>query len=402
MKKIYINKKIILALFSVFIIAAGIFYAGFQFASFSSSNSVRAETPLTADMASFWDVVSILKKKHIEGEKLTEQKIIEGAIKGAVSELGDPYTTYMGPDDAQKFSEDLSGVFGGIGAEIGIRNDILTIIAPLKGNPAEKVGLKSGDKILKINDHMTADMSVEEAVKIIRGEPGTNVTLLISREGLTVAKEYKVTRAIVNVPTLDWEMKSGGIAYFRIYNFNANLSAAWGNAAVQVLTKSPKGIIVDVRNNPGGFLDISTNILEWFVPRGEILVQEKFGSGQTEQILSNGNGAFSKIPVIVLINEGSASASEILAGALRDLRGAKIVGIKSFGKGSVQEVQNLDDGSIVKISIAEWLTPNGSSINKKGITPTNEVKLTETDLAEKKDPQLQKAIELITAEIKKK
>lgn len=404
MKK-YFNRKILLSVFGAIVLVVGIFYAGFQFAFFqigNSLNAVRAETSTMADMSSFWDIVSILKKKHIEGNALTDQKIIEGAIKGAISELGDPYTTYMGPSDAQKFNEDLSGVFGGIGAEIGVRNDLLTIIAPLKGNPAEKAGLKAGDKILKIGDAMTADMSVEEAVKIIRGEPGTIVTLLISREGLSAAKEYKVTRAIVNVPTLDWEMKSGGIAYFRIYNFNANLSPAWDRAAAQALLKSPKGVIIDVRNNPGGFLDIATDILEWFVPRGKVLVQEKFGTGENQKIVSNGNGAFANIPVVVIINEGSASASEIVAGALKDLRNAKIIGVKSFGKGSVQEVQTLDNGSMVKISIAEWLTPYGTSINKKGISPTDEVKLTDTDVTKKRDPQLQKAINLLTAEIKKK
>lgn len=395
------KKKIFAFVLAAVIFAGGLFYAGFEAGSLRTipADYAQAETPKQQDFSLFWDVISLVRERHVEGDKLTDEQILFGAIKGALSELEDPYTSFLSPDESEQFNEDLSGVFGGIGAEIGVRDDQLTIIAPLKGNPAEKVGLKAGDKILKIDATSTIGMEIDAAIKLIRGEPGTVVKLLIMREGLKEAKEFPVTRAIVNVPTLDWEMK-GNIAYFKLYNFNANLMPAWTVAATKALLKSPKGIIIDVRDNPGGFLDISTNIGGWFVKRGNVLVREKFHSGDEERIYSNGNEAFAQIPVVVIVNQGSASASEILAGALKDLRDATIVGEKTFGKGSVQEVQDIGDGAMIKVSIAEWLTPFGRSINKKGIEPDVTVKLTEENIKKKQDPQLDKALQILNAKIR--
>jgi carboxyl-terminal processing protease len=391
-----------LSIFAAVILAAGLFYTGFRAGALSRMPQTAEAVTQNPDFAFFWDVVNLVREKHVNGADLNDEKVLEGAIHGAIEELDDPYSEYFNPVEAKKFNEDLSGVFGGIGAEIGIRDDQLTVIAPLKGNPAEKAGLKASDKVIEIDATSTRGMDIDMAIKLIRGAPGTTVKLKIMRDGFKEPKEFTVTRAIVNVPTLDWEMKPGGIAYFKLYNFNANLLPAWNVAAAQALLKSPKGIVVDVRNNPGGFLDVSTAITGWFAKLGEVVVREKLRGGDEERIYANGNEAFSRIPVVVLVNEGSASASEILAGALKDLRGAKVIGIKSFGKGSVQEVETLSTGAMLKVSIAEWLTPNGSSINKKGISPDYEVKLTEDDVKKNKDPQLQKALEVLNGLLKKK
>lgn len=396
------------------IVIGGAFYAGTRVGNKYSSPAPdmpkAASSQATAsekfsddvDFSLFWDAVRVIKSRFYDAENIKDEELLYGAIKGLFLPLDDPYSTFFEPSDAKKFHEDLNGSFGGIGAEIGIRGGQLLIIAPLKGNPAEEVGLKAGDKILKVGDKITNNLSVEESVKIIRGEPGTIVTLLILREEWKEAKEFKITRRIIQIPTLDWEMKPNGIAYFHLYNFNANAPTLIYEKALLTFLNNTKGIIFDLRNNPGGYLEVSTNLAGWFVKRGDVIVKERFGSGEEKKIVSNGNGAFLNLPVVVLVNGGSASASEILAGALRDNRGTKLIGEKTFGKGTVQEVEMLKNGSMVKVSIAEWLTPKGHFINKNGLEPDIEVKMTDEDLEKNRDPQLEKAIEILTAEIEKK
>ena len=362
---------------------------------FSASAATPENSVLNADISVLWEIIGLIKEKYFDAKNIKDQDLLYGAIDGVVKSLDDPYSDFFNPSDAKKFYEDLNGSFGGIGAEIGMKEKEIIIIAPLKNNPAETAGLKAGDKIIKIDDKVTTNMSVEDSVKIIRGEPGTEVRLMIFREGWKETKEFKITRKVVVVPTLDWEMKPDGIAYFRLYNFNANVPSLFFDSALKSLVSGTTGIVLDLRNNPGGFLDVATNLSGWFLPRGEIAVKERFYSSEEKNFYANGNQSLVNIPVVVLVNEGSASASEILAGALRDQRGAKLVGEKTYGKGTVQEVDTLKDGSSIKISIAEWLTPNGHSINKKGLTPDIEVKITEDDIKNKKDPQLEKAIEVL-------
>lgn len=398
------NKQKILSFALVaIIVSGGLFYSGFRLGSQKNGGRDSTQTILpNADFDLFWDSLELLKEKHVDSKEVKDEDFLYGAIQGAVGALNDPYTSFFNPEDAKKFTEDISGSFGGIGAEIGVRDGQLLIIAPLKNNPAEEAGLKAGDKILKINDEITADLSVDGAVKIIRGEPGTEVKLLIFRDGWKEAKEFSVKRKIIVVPTLDWEMKPEGIAYFQLYNFNANASSLFYRASLSVLLKGTKGIVLDLRNNPGGFLDVAVDITGWFVKRGDIVVRERLYSGDEKILRASGSGALKNLPVVVLINNGSASAAEILAGALRDNRKAKLIGEKTFGKGTVQEIDNLKNGSSLKISIAEWLTPNGDHINKKGIAPDIEVKITDEDAAKKSDPQLDKAMEIIKMEISKK
>jgi carboxyl-terminal processing protease len=391
------NRKIIGALILAIIIAGGAFYGGVEYAKNTQVIAITdSREVVDADFSLFWEAVQATKDKYVDESEFNDQELVYGAIRGALATLKDPYTTFFSPSDAKKFEEDLEGAFGGIGAEIGIRNNELVVVAPLKGNPAEEVGLKAGDRILKVDDTVTSGMAVEEAVKIIRGAPGTSVTLLIFRDGFDEAKEFAITRRIIVVPTLDYEMKDGSVMYAHLYNFNGNAPSLFYEMGLNALTRGAKGMVLDLRNNPGGFLDVAVHLAGWFLDRGEVVVKERFRGGEEQPILANGNAALAKLPVVVVVNEGSASASEILAGALRDIRGAVLVGETTFGKGSVQEIENLKDGATVKVTIAEWLTPAGTVIDGEGLTPDYEVKASEK---EGEDPPLDKAMELIWEQI---
>lgn len=391
------NKKIIASFVIVVAIALGAFYGGIEYARDAKVIQITdSREVVDADFSLFWEAIQATKDRYVNEEKFDDQELVYGAIRGALATLKDPYTTFFSPSDAKKFEEDLEGAFGGIGAEIGIRNGELVVVAPLKGNPAEEVGLKSGDRILKVNDVVTTGLSVEEAVKIIRGEPGTAVTLLIFRDGFSEAKAFEITRRIIVVPTLDFEMKEGDVMYAHLYNFNGNAPSYFYDMGFTMLTRGAKGMVLDLRNNPGGFLDVATHLAGWFLNHGDVVVRERLRGGEEIPLLANGNAALTNIPVVVLVNEGSASASEILAGALRDIRSAVLVGEKTFGKGSVQEIENLKDGATVKVTIAEWLTPAGTVIDGEGLTPDVEVKASDT---EGEDPQLDKALELIWKQI---
>lgn len=359
------------------------------------------------DFNLFWDAWKVLKEKYVDADKIPNQDLLYGAISGIIGATKDPYSVFMPPSEAKDFSQEISGEFGGIGAEIGLRNGQIIVVSPLKNSPAEKAGLKAGDKILKINDTITVGLTTEEAVKKIRGEKGTAVTLTIARDGWEKQKEISIVRDIIQIPTLDWKMinengkedAGGKILYIQLYNFYEKAPLLFYEAVLQSIFHNPRGIILDLRNNPGGYLEASVNIAGWFLNRGDVVVSEKFRSGEIQPFKASGTGLFREIPAIVLINEGSASASEILAGSLRDDRGIKLVGKKSFGKGSVQEVVDFKDNSMVKITIAHWLTPKGQLIEKNGLTPDYEVDLTENDANNKKDPQLEKAAEILRQEI---
>ena len=353
------------------------------------------------DFSLFWDTWNSIKDKYVNAEKINNQDLVYGAISGLVEALKDPNSQFFSPSDAQKFNEDISGQFSGIGAEIGIKNDQLVIVAPLKGSPAEGVGLKAGDEILEIDGTSTMGLSVEEAVKLIRGEKGTVVKLSILREKWEAPKDFSVTRDIIQVPTLDWEMKgpSKDIAYIHLYNFYEQAPFLFYQAAIRIAANNAKGIILDLRNNPGGYLDVGVNLSGWFLNPGSVVTTEQFRS-DSKTTKSPGPGLFKDTPVVILINQGSASASEILTGALHDDRGVKTVGNKSFGKGTVQELEPLKNDSLLKITIAHWLTPSGHLIDKNGITPDYNVDLTDDDVKAGRDPQLDKALSVIQTEIK--
>lgn len=354
---------------------------------------------IKADFGIFWQAWKILKDEHLKGAEAIDQNLVYGAISGMTDSLKDPYTNFLTPENAKKFEQDISGSFGGIGAEIGIRNEQLIVIAPLKDSPAEKAGLRSGDKIIKIDDTLTAGLNLNEAIKLIRGPEGTKVVLTILRDNWEKAKEITIVRQIIQVPTLDWKMIDDKISYIQLYSFNENAAPLFYEAAINTLYKGAKGIILDLRDNPGGFLEVAVHLAGWFLERGKEIVTEKFRNGESKVFKAAGNEAFKNMPMVILINQGSASASEILAGALRDNRGIKLIGEKTFGKGSVQELRKLKDESVLKITTAQWLLPNGAVIEKNGLMPDYEVKLTDKDIETKKDLQLEKAIEVLKTQI---
>jgi carboxyl-terminal processing protease len=358
-------------------------------------NKYTNQTGGKVDFKIFWDVWDLLQQKFIH-QPLDYKKMVYGAISGMVNSLDDPYTAFFDPEQSKEFMDEIEGNLEGIGAELGIKNDVLTVIAPLSGSPAEKAGLKPNDVILKINDEVATEMSLQEAVSKIRGTEGTQVKLTVLHEGDKEPKEITVTRQKITVKSVEWSLKSNNIAYIKLGYFGKDTASDFQNAVSQILPQNPKGIILDLRNNSGGYLDSSIDIINFFVPKGKIAAIESFSDGTKEEFKTKSNAPLENIPVIVLINNGSASASEIVAGALRDIRQIKLIGEKSFGKGTVQQLEDLKDGSSVKISIAEWLTPNGTSINKKGLEPDINVKLTEKDYNENKDPQLDQAIQELT------
>ena len=352
--------------------------------------------PEEVDFSLFWETWNVLKEKFYEPEKLDTQKMTEGAISGMVKSLDDPYTEFFNPQETKEFFEEAQGTFEGIGIEIDKKKEELVVIAPLEGTPAAKAGLRAGDRILKIGDKETVDLSLEEAVKLIRGPKGTAVALTILRKDWEEPKEFKITRAVIKVPSLKWELKDGNVAYIKLYQFFDRTGDDFRKSAIEILNSPAKKIILDLRNNPGGYLDIAREISGWFLKDGDIVVIEDSGPGkEKKEDKVNGNEKFLDYPIIVLINQGSASASEILAGALRDNRNVLLIGEKSFGKGSIQTLEELRGGSRLKVTIANWLTPKGQLITDKGLEPDIKVEMTEKDYEEGKDPQLEKALEVI-------
>jgi len=352
--------------------------------------------PGTIDFSLFWDAYGKLQQKFIDPTKIIDQNVIYGAIEGMTNSLKDPYTNFFDPEQAQRFQQDLSGTFDGIGVEIGIKKDLLTVVAPLKGTPGEMAGLKSGDIIVKINGSDSASMTADEAVNLIRGAKGTQVTLTILRDGWSNTKDFTITRDTIKVPSVEWSLKNGDVAYIQMYQFDDTLPADFEAIALKILQSPAKKIVLDLRDNPGGYLSAAQDIAGWFLQKGQVVTIEDFGKGKQQQTYkTDGNSSLANYPIVILMNQGSASASEILSGALRDNRGVKLIGNKSFGKGSVQEVVNLPGGSFLKVTIAHWLTPKGSSISDVGLSPDIKVNITDQDIQEKKDPQLAKALEIV-------
>ncbi len=349
------------------------------------------------DFNLFWDVWSRLETKYVDNSKLDRQKLVYGAIQGLVKAVGDPHTEFMPPVEAQQFQQDIKGSFDGIGAEIGIRKGILTVITPLKGSPAEKAGIKAGDKILKIDEKDTNDLGLDEAVQHIRGPHATNVKLLIFRDGFDAPKEFTIQRDVIKVQVVETEKKPDGIFIIRLRQFTESAGIEFRKAVREFYASGSKKLIVDLRNNPGGYLTVSVDIASWFVPAGDVIARERFSNGTEDIYRSSGYGLLEHVPTVILINEGSASASEILSGALRDLRHIQLIGTKSYGKGSVQEVEDLPKQASLKVTIAKWLTPNGTEIDGKGLDPDIKVEfpspITEKDAD--RDFAMEQAIDVI-------
>lgn len=389
------------------------FWSGYERGKNSSHETLGALSPddaiilnkesgdNTIDFSLFWKVWGILKDKYVDKTKLDARELFYGAIDGMLAATGDPYTTFFSPKENQEFNEDISGTFEGIGAEMGIRDDVITIIAPLDGTPAEKAGLLPGDKIVKIDGVNSTSYSLDEAVKHIRGPKGTEVKLTIYRIGEEETREVAVKRDVILVKSVKFEMK-GDVALIRVSRFGDDTEAGFKEAVKQVLSAKAKGIIIDLRSNPGGFLETAVSMASLMLPSNAVVVMEEDGGGKRTELKSHGGDVLSGLPTVILINEGSASASEILSGALRDNRdNVRLVGKKSFGKGSVQQLIPLTKDMSVKITVARWLTPTGQQIHNVGITPDVEVGITADDRQAKRDPQLDKALAEIQALLSK-
>ncbi|MFM7089009.1 MAG: S41 family peptidase [Candidatus Paceibacterota bacterium] len=389
----------------VLILALAVFFSGiFIGGKYSSSierfvplSNISADQKLGVNFASFWKVWNAIDEKYPNATETNDEERVYGAIKGLVGSLQDPYSNFFDPYETELFEADIAGNFSGVGMEIGLKDGILTVIAPLKETPAYKAGIKSGDKILKINDAVTTDMTVDEAIKRIRGERGTTVTLTIFHETDVEPKEIKIVRDIINVPTLDTELRKDGIFVISLYSFSANSAELFRNAIKEFTESNTDKMLLDLRGNPGGYLEAAVDMASWFLDNGKTVVIEDYGTAREQKkYRSNGYDIFNEnLKFVILVDGGSASASEILAGAMQDYKKAKLVGTKTYGKGSVQEVVEITKDTILKVTVANWNTPNNNSINNKGLTPDYEVKVTPKDIEAKKDPQLDKAVQLL-------
>jgi carboxyl-terminal processing protease len=350
------------------------------------------------DFSLFWEVWEKLEQNYIDQEKLVPEQMVYGAIKGMTASLGDPYTVFLPPVQNEKTREELQGEFDGIGAQLGMKNEQIVVIAPLKGMPAEKAGIKSGDLILKVDGVDTFGWSVQEAVEHIRGPKGEAVLLTLYREGMEDSFDLEVVRDVVEVPTVETEFRDN-VAIIKLHQFGEQTNRQWEILINEVIEKCFEnnnqcdGIILDLRNNPGGFLNGSVFIASEFLENGTIVTQEH-SSGQSLDFKVDRKGRLLKQPMVVLINKGSASASEIVAGALKVRKRATIVGEKSFGKGSIQERIELPNNAGMHVTTAKWLLPDGSWINEVGIQPDHEVVDDQETID--KDEQLEYAVEILT------
>ncbi len=325
--------------------------------------------------------------------KLDASQLLQGAKKGLVEAAGDPYSVYFTKDEAQQFMNDLEGTFSGIGAELDKRDGQLLITATLDDSPAQKSGLMANDAIIKVNDQDTSSWSIEKAVSEIRGEKGTTVKLSIVRD--QELKDVSIVRDAIVSPSVKYEVTSNNVGYLRISRFAESDTVALATkAAEEFKQKNVKGVVLDLRGNGGGYLDSAQKISSLWL-NGSMVVQEKRDGRVTETLYAGSDAPLKGVKTVVLVDGGSASASEIVAGALHDNQAAQLVGLKTFGKGSVQEIVDLPDGSKLKVTVAKWFTPNGKNISEEGIAPDIEVKISDDDIKNNRDPQKSKAFELI-------
>lgn len=351
------------------------------------------------DFALFWHVWDTLSENYFDKTKLVPSEMVYGAISGMVSSLGDPYTVYLPPKENKIVDEDLSGQFEGVGIQIGFKEKTLAVISPLPNSPAEAAGIKAGDFIVHIKDSAknidrnTIGISITEAVQIIRGPAGSKVTLTLVREGAEEPMVVEVTRAKMNIPSVVLEyVEDGSIAHLKLVKFDADTASEWDKAVNEILSKKElKGVVLDLRNNPGGYLQVAVDIASDFLENGSVVVIEEKGTGERVDYKTEKLPRMQKQNMVILVNEGSASASEILAGALRDHKGFKIIGVKSFGKGTVQEPIDIAGGSGLHVTVAKWLTPKGTWVHDVGLTPDTEK---DDDDKVDGDEQLNEAINL--------
>jgi len=348
--------------------------------------------PRNVDFSIFWSAWNKVMDQYPGNPD--QQEMIYGAISGMVDSIGDPYSSFMKPGDSKNFLEDLSGSIQGIGAELAVKDKKLTIVSPLASSPAEKAGLKPNDYIAKIDGVDTFEMPISDAISKIRGKAGTKVILSIIRDDWTQTKDFEITRAVVKIKSVEWK-KLDDIAVIQISQFGEDTQDLLKEAATEIAKQNPKGVILDLRSNPGGYLESAVQVANVFIDKDKVVVKEKNKAGRIQEEKTTEDPILGQTKLVILVNGGSASASEIVAGALQDYKRAQLIGEKTFGKGSVQSLEELNDKSNLRLTIAKWLTPLDRAIDKIGIEPDIKVELTEDDFKNNRDPQLDKALELL-------
>ena len=358
------------------------------------------------DFKIFWDIWNIIQNKYID-RPVGETQLFYGALEGMVAGLKDPFSTFLEPKTASNFNEELSGKFQGVGMEIAIKNNTLTVVSPLPGSPAERAGILPSDVIVQIDGVSTEGISINDAVKRIRGEKGSQINLKIYRPKQAKFLDIAIIRDIIKIVSVELEeytsqqykdLGHNKIALIKVTNFNSDTSARFREAVQKIMLDNPDGLILDLRGNPGGYLESAVDIADWWLKKKQTVVIEQYAGDKRENYLAVRDPALNTFKTVVLVNGGSASGSEIVAGALQDYGAAILIGQKTFGKGSVQQLIDLDDGSAIKITIARWLTPNGRLIDGKGIEPDIEVERTLDDYNQNLDPQLDRAVQYFIQE----
>ena len=383
----------------VLVFALGVVVGGFT-GGFGSAHAVSNTPPEGVDFGPLYTAYNLLQQNFqnasTTAEAPTPESLVWGAIQGLTGAYGDPYTVFLPPQDKEYFESAVRGDFEGVGMEIGIRDDTLTVVAPLKDTPAERAGIRSGDKVLEIDGVSTAGITVEAAVDKIRGPKGSQVELTLSREGGDPFK-VSVTRDTILLPTLDTKLRDDGVFVITLYSFNALAPQYFRDAVRQFAESGTDKLVIDLRGNPGGYLEVAVDIASWFLPAGKtIVIEDHNDDAQDQTYRSRGYDVFTdNLKLAILIDGGSASASEILAGALSAQGKATLIGEQSFGKGSVQQLFDVTSDSSIKITIARWLTPNGVSISNGGLTPDIVVPMTDDDIKAGRDPQMERAAEFL-------
>lgn len=406
-----LNRLPLLGIGLSILLATATFFSGLHIGSVGSGSYMEAslgsffnptlQADDSVDLSGFWHVWNLLEEKFVSSTTsmpLSDEERVHGAISGLVDAYGDPYTIFLPPEDAAYFEEDISGNFSGVGMEVGMRDSVVTVIAPLPDTPAEQAGLIAGDVIVRIDETSTEGMGTDEAVRLIRGEKGTEVVLTVFREGEDEFLEFTIIRDTISIPTSKTEVRDD-VFIISLYSFNALAEAEMQSALRTYVESGKKKLVLDLRGNPGGFLQSAVSIASYFLPLGKVVVRESFGSEDNEKVYrSHGKelGNFAPDEMVILVDGGSASASEILAGALKEHGVATVIGSQTFGKGSVQELVELRDGSSLKVTIARWLTPEGVSISDGGLAPDIEIERTPQDRVDGIDPQLDAALEYLS------
>jgi carboxyl-terminal processing protease len=382
------------------------FFGGFYFSNFLAE---RQSTFLSAslqgiDLGLMQRVLDTTVNNYVDPQQIDKQKMSYGAIAGMVKAIGDPYTVFFDPDEAKAFAEDISGKFSGIGVQVDEKDGKIKVVAPIKGTPANRAGILAGDTIFEVDKKPVSDLTIDEVVSLIKGPKGTKVTLGILRGKNNEVKTFDIIRDEIVMPSVDLTIKQTPegkkVGVLTIYHFSDTVYTDFKKLANEMMGQNVDGMVLDLRNNPGGLLNQTDQIAGWFLKKDDVILAEQDRDGNKTMHRSDGTAVLLNVPMVVLVNQGTASAAEILSGALRDDRQIDIIGEKTFGKGVVQKVIDLDDGSALKVTVAKWYTPSGELIQGTGIKPTIEVIFDNKQFEKGIDNQLQKGLSQLDKIIK--